>query len=295
MREKPWRQAVWDWRAGIQFSCGGTGTGLLLFTAVVSFQNPLWLTYMGWLALAIISLGLASVWIKLGQRWRALYVILNPRTSWMSREALLSLPLLGLAVVGLLWLSAPLALVAALFGLGFLFAQAQMLKAARGIPVWREPLIVPLLLVTGLAEGAGLLLASTAVFGPLTRWLPATLFVLLILRLWVWTAYRRKLQQPGAAPAQAAAALTKVNNVVVWLGHALPLAVLLIVPLVPPGSPLLGALATVALIVGLATLVTGWALKFTIITRAAYNQGFALAHTPARTPGYSGPGTKPGW
>lgn len=295
MREKPWRQAVWDWRAGIQFSCGGTGTGLLLFTAVVSFQNPLWLTYTGWLALAIISLGLASVWIKLGQRWRALYVILNPRTSWMSREALLSLPLLGLAVVALLELSAPLALVAALFGLGFLFAQAQMLKAARGIPVWREPLIVPLLLVTGLAEGAGLLLASTAVFGPLTRWLPATLFVLLILRLWVWAAYRRKLQQPGAAPAQAAAALTKVNNVVVWLGHALPLAVLLIVPLMPPGSSLLGALAAAALIAGLATLITGWALKFTIITRAAYNQGFALAHTPARTPGYSGPGTKPGW
>ncbi len=37
----------------------------------------------------------------------------------------------------------------------FVYCQGRMLQAARGIPAWREPLLVPLIVVTGLAEGAG--------------------------------------------------------------------------------------------------------------------------------------------
>jgi phenylacetyl-CoA:acceptor oxidoreductase subunit 2 len=35
--------------------------------------------------------------------------------------------------------------------------------------------------------------------------------------------------------------------------------------------------------------------KFALITRAAYNQGFAILHTPARGAGTPGVGAKPGW
>lgn len=292
MRARPWHQKPWDWRAGIQFSCGGTGTGLLLFTAVASFQDVNWLTYTGWLSLVIIGIGLLSVWVKLGQRWRAMYVVLNPRTSWMSREAFLSLPLLGFGFVGLVWQSPLLTLVGALFGAGFLFAQGQMLKTSRGIPAWREPRLLPLILVTGWTEGAGLLLLATAVFGGVGLWLPAALFVLLLLRLWLWTAYRRALAQPGAAPLAAVTALDKIQNTEIWLGHALPLVILLIVPLVPA---LTAVTAVAAIAAGLLAMFPGWLMKVTIIAKAAYNQGFALTRTPARTPGYSGPGTKPGW
>ena len=45
------------------------------------------------------------------------------------------------------WLAAALALA-------FIYCQARMLQAAKGIPAWREPLLVPLMVVTGLAEGA---------------------------------------------------------------------------------------------------------------------------------------------
>jgi phenylacetyl-CoA:acceptor oxidoreductase subunit 2 len=41
--------------------------------------------------------------------------------------------------------------------------------------------------------------------------------------------------------------------------------------------------------------VTGAALKFFVVTRAGYNQGFALAHTPVRGAGIAGPAVKPGW
>jgi phenylacetyl-CoA:acceptor oxidoreductase subunit 2 len=36
-------------------------------------------------------------------------------------------------------------------------------------------------------------------------------------------------------------------------------------------------------------------LKFVLVTRAGYNQGFALEHTPVRGSGAAGPGVKPGW
>ena len=41
-----------------------------------------------------------------------------------------------------------------------------MLQAAKGIPAWREPLTVPLIVATGLAEGGGLWLLLAAASGP---------------------------------------------------------------------------------------------------------------------------------
>ena len=46
---------------------------------------------------------------------------------------------------------------------------------------------------------------------------------------------------------------------------------------------------------GIAVAASGWLFKLALITRIAYTQGFALQHVPARTPGYSHPGVKPGW
>ena len=48
--------------------------------------------------------------------------------------------------------------VAALLAAIFVYCQGRMLQAAKGIPAWREPLLVPLIVATGLAEGGGLLL-----------------------------------------------------------------------------------------------------------------------------------------
>jgi phenylacetyl-CoA:acceptor oxidoreductase subunit 2 len=55
------------------------------------------------------------------------------------------------------------------------------------------------------------------------------------------------------------------------------------------------ALAYFAGLAGLAAMLAGWHIKFTIVTRAAYNQGYAIVHAPERGAGGGGPGTKPGW
>lgn len=288
MEVEPNKQTVWDWRAAVQFSCGGTGTGLLFLTALAALQNPAWLWRTGILAMLFIGTGLLAVWIKLGRRWRAAFVILNPRTSWMTREAFLSLPLGLFGLAAILLRSPGLGIVAALFGLAFLFAQARIICNAMGIPAWREPLSVPLLLVTGLVEGAGILLAATFLFKSVGPWLPVLAFFLVAARIGVWWAYRSRLSAPGAAPSAAVDALDRAHLPLILGGHLLPLILL---P-VTFAAPTAGA---VGLIAGLAALLSGWYLKFTLITRAAYNQGFAIARTPARTPGYGGPGTRPGW
>jgi phenylacetyl-CoA:acceptor oxidoreductase 26-kDa subunit len=48
-------------------------------------------------------------------------------------------------------------------------------------------------------------------------------------------------------------------------------------------------------IAGLCIAGAGAALKFVLVTRAGYNQGFALVHTPVRGSGIAGPAIKPGW
>jgi phenylacetyl-CoA:acceptor oxidoreductase subunit 2 len=286
----PWHQTPWDWRAAIQFICGGAGAGLLLFTALAALENEQWLKHAGGLALVLLTVGLFSVWIKLGRRWRFLLVFRNPWTSWMSREALFSLPMMGLGLIGVLFFWPPIALIAALFGMGYLYSQAQILKASRAIPAWREPLIVPLIVVTGLAEGAALFLIANAALQMSDQRLVLVLVLLLLLaRLWIWTRYRQKVTAPEAAPADTVAVLDRMNQPLALFGHFLPLILLLLTLFVPSAATIFGLLA------GLAALAAGGYLKFMLIARVAYNQGFAIVRTPARTPGYSDTGTKPGW
>lgn len=286
---EPRHQSAWDSRAAGQFICGGTGAGLLLFTALAAWEDSAWLLNTGPAAAGFICLGLLSVWIKLGRRRRALFVLFNPRTSWMTREAMLAGPLILLSLAAVLFQSLPLAAIAVVFGLGFLYAQARMLREARGIPAWREPRLLPLIFATGLTEGASLLTAAAALYGSPGVWLPAAFGALVALRLALWRLYRQALSLPGAAPVRTVEELDRANRAVILFGHALPLTALVL------SWPSPGLNGLFALVAGLAGLLSGWHLKFTLITRAAYNQGFALVRTPARTPGYGGPGVKPGW
>ena len=160
----PWQQTQWDWRAAGNFVCGGAGGGLIAFAAMSGAQGPvLAVLLLG--GLALVGTGLVCVWLEIGRPLRALHVFFNPRTSWMTREgfaALLLMPVVLAAAAGLPgfdWLAAVLALA-------FVYCQGRILKAAKGIPAWREPLIVPLLVFTGLAEGGGLWLKPAASTDP---------------------------------------------------------------------------------------------------------------------------------
>jgi len=163
---------------------------------------------------------------------------------------------------------------AALLALAFVYCQGRMLQAARGIVAWREPLTVALLIGTSLAEGA-------ALFWLLQPWhglggtAPALLFgVLLLARAAIWFNYRQRLA--GRVAARAQKALDRAGRVLLVAGTLVPLALLLL------GVGAGVAPAALAALAGLLAVVAGAYLKFTLITRAGYNQGFAIKEVPVR-------------
>jgi phenylacetyl-CoA:acceptor oxidoreductase subunit 2 len=223
--------------------------------------------------LGLVGLGLFCVALELGRPFRAIRVLTNPRTSWMAREAwtatfLFPIGLIaGAGVAGAAWIAAALALA-------FVYCQASLLQAAKGIPAWREPLLRPLLMATGLVEGGGVFLLTEPLHGA-ARGVSVILFVaLVVVRFAIWVAYRRSFRG-GVAP-QARAALDAAGRSLLFAGTLLPLALTAVAAFAGPFGLLITALA------GLLAAFAGAWLKLVIVTRAGFNQGFALAHVPVR-------------
>jgi phenylacetyl-CoA:acceptor oxidoreductase subunit 1 len=287
---EPWHQTHWDWKAAGNFLCGGAGVGLFTAATVAAlfgapFRNP------AFAALALVALGLFGLMFKIGKPMRFLYVLRRPHSSWMSREAWVAGAFFPLGLLAIWFDSRLLLVLAAVAALIFLYCQALILREAKGIPAWREPAIVPLILATAFAEGAGLFVAEAAFTADLRPYIwpaIAALVLLVALRFAVVWLYLASLRQTGA-PARTLDVLMGHGPWFLVLALIAPLAAIQLGLLLPG---LAGALFALA---GLFTLAGGWALKFILVTRAGYNQGFALTHTPVRGRGGPGPAVKPGW
>jgi len=266
---KPWLQAHWDLRAAANFILGGTGTGLLAAAALAAPPAWRWPLAAG---LALIAAGLGAVWLETGRMLRALNVLFNARTSWMTREAYVAIVVFGFGLAALALGRAPLAQAAGLAALAFVYCQGRILFAAKGVPAWRTPGVVALIVTTGLAEGGGVFVAATAaaVGAPPTPWLVA-FGLALIARAAAWSRYRAHFGR--GAPL---AALEASGRFLVYAGTAAPLALLASGLMLPALAPDAGVLA------GIAALGAGWRLKFVLVGRAAYNQGFSLPQLPVR-------------
>jgi len=254
---EPRHQQHWDWKAAANFLFGGSGSALFAFS--VAFNAP----PLGLAALFLVALGLGILFLKIGRPLRFLNVLRQPQRSWMSREAWLAGGFFPLAGAFLFTGSMPLGVIAAALGLAFLFAQAMILKESKGIPAWRTPRIIALSVLTNLAEGAALLSLALPV--------PYVLAILVALRGWAWYDYSRALEREGA-PTQTLEVLKACRGWMLWAGLVLPL-VLIVAGLSPAA--------------GIAVVATGWALKFILVTRAAYQQGFAIKRGETSI--------KPGW
>jgi phenylacetyl-CoA:acceptor oxidoreductase subunit 2 len=166
-----------------------------------------------------------------------------------------------------------------------------ILKEAKGIPAWRISWMVPLVIATGLAEGSGLFLAAIAQFAPLqslAELMAVVAVILAALRGWIWRSYQAKLAAEGAPTLT----LAVIHDARLWFfvfGLALPSALIVAGLAMPMAAAILFAVA------GLCIAAAGAALKFILVTRAGFNQGFALTHTPVRGSGMAGPAVKPGW
>lgn len=250
-----WVQKHWDARAAANFVFGGTGSGLLVAGALSSLNND----FLVETSLALIALGLGAVWLEIGRKLRALHVFFNPLTSWMTRESFAAALVFALGLSFLLLHKDLLLYGTAIAAAGFLGCQAMILRAAKGIPAWRAPQTVPLIVATGLAEGAG----AALFFSTGTETLLLFSFAVAA-RVLAWVHYRRAVKN---------AAMARAGALLVWLGSTVPLLLLVLFARSPSwAAPLAGS----------AALAAGWWLKYVLVTRASVNQGFSLPHLPVR-------------
>lgn len=260
-------QTNWDWRAACNFMFGGTGGALLVVLALFGMQGTASGAAVA-IALVFVGFGLFMVWLEIGRPWRFLHVFFHPQTSWMSREASVGMVLFPVAIAGV-WLdSSSMFTLAALLGLVFLYCQARILKAARGVPAWRAPAIVPLIVTTGFAEGLGAALIYAAITGLPTVEILLALLLALIARAWAWYAYRDALHRAQAPPGTLSVLQTLHVQLVLY-GVVLPAVAAFIA--------LKGVFAIpTAIIAGLATLLSGWGLKYVLVVKASFKQGYGI-------------------
>ena len=282
----PQLQKNWDWRAAANFIFGGTGTGLFLFAALAGFAaEPIW--QAAFAAIALVGSGLFFVWLEIGRPLRFANVYLHAKRSWMTREAMAALPFFLFGAASLLTTSPIVWSITAVSGLVFLFCQAKILQAARGIPAWRQNEIVPLIISTGLTEGLGLFVILSLMFAAdsnLPQIVSLSLLALVAVRYIIWRQYRGALGKKSAPTGTFKALDTNMVNL------SAPTQVLTAAVVTA------GLMAPVLLAVGgLLAVLTGWGFKYTLITRAAFNQGYEINRMPARGAGSSSPGIKPGW
>lgn len=284
----PKLQRNWDWRAASNFIAGGAGGGLLLCAALAGLDGFATRAAI-LLGLILMGSGLTCVWFEIGRPWRAMNVYRHFSSSWMTREAVVALAVFAVGGLALLTGASVLVVLAGILGLGFLYSQARILAANKGIPAWRHPASIPLMVATGLAEGAGFLacVASFTAAGSGSAVLLG-LLVLIAVRVWFWKSYLNGLVADGA-PDAALRALNALGPRLLLIGHVLPALAVVASLAGMPGR------AALALAAGVLTVAGGWVLKFTLVRRAAFTQGLALQHLPVRGKGPSGPAARPGW
>ena len=162
------RQTFWDGRAAMNFTLGGLSGGMMAVAGLAALfgmlgAEPLVETYL--VAAALMTLGLFFVFLEIGRKLRFLYVLLRPQSSWMTRETYAVAVLYPALALDVVWPHPVLHAVVALAGAAFLYCQAQLLFAGKGVPAWRAPLVPWLIAASGLLEGAGLLAFLTKVMG----------------------------------------------------------------------------------------------------------------------------------
>ncbi|MDP2619631.1 MAG: hypothetical protein Q8P46_05575 [Hyphomicrobiales bacterium] len=285
---KPVIQSYWDWRAAGNFTFGGTGSGLVIMTALAASFLGLAPTIPMVSALGFIACGLFLVWLEIGKPWRFLNVYRNPFTSWMSREAYAAAALFATALAAILRPSPLFLWLAALFALAFLFCQARMLQASRGIPAWRDGAIVPLVMATGLAEGTAVLLLFLLAMRTVSVPLGTALIVLLVLRAGAYRIYRDRLRD-GRAPTAVVNRLGEIDRTIWVLGLAAPLFFAVLALAWPLAHGFGMGLAALCALLG------GWYAKVNIVRKLAHVQGLAVRHMPVRGTGRSGASVQPGW
>ena len=277
------RQEFWDYKGAMNFVFGGFAAGYALITYLLHLSGvlPASAVPMGYAGAGLImAVGLTALLFKIGRPLRALYAVLRPQSSWMSRELYAVAAFYPLLVADLLWPRPALHGLIAVAAAAFLVCQARILYACKGIPAWRAPLVPWLLSLTALYEGTAMvaLIVALAPFEASGQTRLAGLGLALALaNAALWQHYRSTAREHGMSLVSRRE-LTRITPWLHGIGHALPAALFVASLALPmPELALFGA--------GIGALFGGALWKFTLVIHAGHFQGFAIPKMPQRGSG----------
>lgn len=289
-------QKFWDMRATANFFFGGMSSGfaIMAFVAYLFGEisgRSLTLAYVG--AAAVMSVGLFAVFLEIGRKSRAIFALKKISTSWMTREIWAAIAFFALVATDFVFNNFFLHVVTAVAAVAFLYCQARILHAARGIVAWRVAEIPVMLVTGGLLEGTGLLAIANGLYPRLFTTSQVCAIAGIILccvgfGLWATYASRARvlkdddfyldiLENHFSRPTRNAI------NAVKWpvhvIGHLLPILAIVFGYLSKSQPQWLWIVGGGLAVVG------GLIWKSTVITRASHQQGFTLPTLPARGSG----------
>jgi DMSO reductase anchor subunit len=207
----------------------GAGYGLLFATAVATLAGLAptgsWLTIAAIaLALALAGIGGAASFLHLGHPERAWRALSQWRSSWLSREAVLALAAvpvaLGFAAAGTiagagaaLWQPA-FAVGAAAVAVATVIATSKIYATLRAVPAWHNPWVTPGYLACAGLSGVLLLQGLVAIVGQAAGALAATSTAAAVVAGAIKLAYWRSIDRaPPAATAESATGLGRFGTV----------------------------------------------------------------------------------
>lgn len=275
-------QELWDWRAAMNWICGGIGSGLAIASVLALWMGAVSLDAMPkilFASAAIIATGLFFVFLKIGRQARFWRAALRPKTSWMSRELYAVLVFFPAVLWSLLDPGKPAFTLAGLAAAAFLACQAKILHMARGIPAWRAPGIPWMLGVSGLSEGFGAFAIATWFLGSSGLAVAAVGIVFAAAaNARLWRTYMANAKGNGLPPL-ARRALSGTTFPLVFVGHLAPILLVLAGWAMPANAVGLTALA------GAATIAGGALWRLALIVYAGYFHGLTLPKMPQRGSG----------
>jgi DMSO reductase anchor subunit len=194
-------------------TASGAGYGLLFLLGTLNLlgvlpYNPLLTITSFAVALGLVTAGLLSSTLHLGNPQRAWRALSQWRSSWLSREGVMAIItyLPALCFAGLWWLGHHQEPLGTLVGLSLslcaaitIYTTAMIYASLRTIPHWYHLLVAPNYLILGLTSGSAVLYALLTFFEGINTMLLMLTTVLMVIGLSLKRVYWRDIDQRDKA------------------------------------------------------------------------------------------------
>ncbi len=277
----PLMQSSWGRPAVVNLTLGGTGAGLYLLGVLLTIlgrnrPDLAQLISFQLLAPAIVCCGFFALSLEAGRPSRALRLLRNILSSWMSIESLAGALFIVATFTDWFFSHFVFKAVAISSALILIISQGFMVYRAPAVTAWNVPLIPVIFVTSGFMTSCGLVLLNTQILSGMA-YLPVMIsLICILLNLAVWLLYLYGYHNADFRRATENMRRSGSLMVTIGVGHLLPLVLLFSAFASGDFENRSILLPIVHVISGLALIVGGVSQKTGIILKAGYYRGIVL-------------------